>query len=224
MQKKRELNMNKMIGDIRKMGIVPVIKIDDPNFAFPLAQALCDSGLPIAEVTFRTSTAAEAIKIISDNFPQMLLGAGTVTTIEQVDLALACGASFIVSPGLNPKIVTYCKRKDILIIPGVCTPSEMERAMELGLNTVKFFPAEQSGGVEFLKAVSAPYPNLSFMPTGGVHAANIADYLNLACVFACGGSWMVHQKMIEAEDIESIKNLTKEVVSLVGRCREAQIR
>lgn len=216
--------MNKMIGDIKKMGIIPVIKIDDPNSAFPLAQALCESGLPLAEVTFRTPAAAEAIKIISGSFSQMLLGAGTVTTIEQVDLALACGASFIVSPGLNPKIVTYCIEKGIVIIPGVCTPSEMERAMDLGLNTVKFFPAEQSGGVEFLKAVSAPYPNLNFMPTGGIHAENIADYLSLPCVVACGGSWIVHQRLLEAGDFESIKSLTKEAVRLVGACRKAQIR
>lgn len=213
--------MRKVTNQIRQAGIIPVIKIDNPNDALPLAKALCQGGLPVAEVTFRTAAAAEAIKIIFEGFPNMLLGAGTVTTKNQVDVALDCGASFIVSPGFNPKIVKYCIEKNIPVFPGVCTPSEMELAMELGLDTVKFFPAEASGGVVFLKAVNGPYPNLKFMPTGGINEKNIADYLRLSSVVACGGSWMVKPALVEAKDFETIKTLTREAVKMVATCREA---
>ncbi|MDP4110138.1 MAG: bifunctional 4-hydroxy-2-oxoglutarate aldolase/2-dehydro-3-deoxy-phosphogluconate aldolase, partial [Bacillota bacterium] len=169
--------MNATLEKISGYGIVPVIKIDDVEKAVPLAKALCEGGLPVAEVTFRTAQAEEAIKRISAEVPEMLVGAGTVLTCEQADKAIAAGAKFIVSPGLNVKVVKHCIEKNIPITPGTSSPSDMEAALELGLEVVKFFPAEQSGGIGFLKAVSGPYTALKFMPTGGVNAANMNDYL-----------------------------------------------
>ena len=159
--------MNAVLEQISKIGIVPVVKIDNPADALPLAKALCAGGLPCAEVTFRTSAAAEAIKIMTDNFPSMCVGAGTVLNAEQVDAAVAAGAKFIVSPGLNPRTVKYCVEKNIPITPGTSSPSDIEQAIELGLDVVKFFPAEQSGGLAKIKAMAAPYVNMKFMPTGG---------------------------------------------------------
>ena len=160
--------MNAVLEQISKIGIVPVVKIDNAADALPLAKALCAGGLPCAEVTFRTSAAAEAIKIMTDNFPSMCVGAGTVLNAEQVDAAVAAGAKFIVSPGLNPRTVKYCVEKNIPITPGTSSPSDIEQAIELGLDVVKFFPAEQSGGLAKIKAMAAPYVNMKFMPTGGV--------------------------------------------------------
>jgi len=212
--------MNKILECIQAAGILPVIKIENSKGAVPLAKALCEGGLPIAEVTFRTSAAADAIKKISEGFPKMLIGAGTVTTIEQVDSAIASGASFIVSPGLNPRVVKYCIEKGVPVFPGTCTPSEMELAMELGLNTVKFFPAEQAGGVAFLKAVSGPYPDLMFMPTGGINEKNIGEYLRFSKVVACGGSWMVKPELIEAGNFQEITKLTREAVAVAKEFRK----
>ncbi|MDI9492114.1 MAG: bifunctional 4-hydroxy-2-oxoglutarate aldolase/2-dehydro-3-deoxy-phosphogluconate aldolase [Bacillota bacterium] len=212
--------MNSISDTIRRLGIVPVIKIDDPDLAIPLAIALEAGGLPLAEVTFRTAAAAQAIRNIAAGCPQMMIGAGTVTTTEQVDVAVEAGASFMVSPGFNPKIVRYCIEKNVPIFPGTCTPGEMEQAMELGLDTVKFFPAEAAGGIAFLKAVGGPYPTLRFMPTGGIKPDNIASYLILKNVIACGGSWMVPAECIAAKDFETITGLTAEAVALVRRCRE----
>ena len=183
--------MNAVLDKISKIGIVPVVKINRAEDALPLAKALCAGGLPCAEITFRTDAAAEAIKIMTEHFPQMCVGAGTVLTTGQVDAAIAAGAQFIVSPGLNPRIVRYCIEKKIPITPGTSSPSELEQAIELGLDVVKFFPAEQSGGLAKIKAMAAPYTNMKFMPTGGIHAGNLNSYLDFDRVIACGGSWMV---------------------------------
>ena len=189
--------MNKVLEEIKKIGIVPVVVLDDAKDAEPLAKALCEGGLPCAEVTFRTEAAEESIRIISEKYPEMLVGAGTVLTTEQVDRAVAAGAKFIVSPGLDPKIVTYCIEKNIPITPGVVTPSEIAKAIELGLDVVKFFPAEPSGGLAMIKAVAAPYNKLRFMPTGGINAKNALPYLQYDKIIACGGSWMVKSDLIK---------------------------
>ena len=169
--------MNAVLEQISKIGIVPVVKIDRAEDALPLAKALCAGGLPCAEVTFRTGAAAEAIKIMTTNFPDMCVGAGTVLNAEQVDAAVEAGAKFIVSPGLNPRTVKYCIEKNVPITPGTSSPSDIEQAIELGLDVVKFFPAEQSGGLAKIKAMAAPYVNMKFMPTGGINAKNINEYL-----------------------------------------------
>ena len=206
--------MNAVLEQISKIGIVPVVKIDNAADALPLAKALCAGGLPCAEVTFRTSAAAEAIKIMTDNFPSMCVGAGTVLNAEQVDAAVAAGAKFIVSPGLNPRTVKYCVEKNIPITPGTSSPSDIEQAIELGLDVVKFFPAEQSGGLAKIKAMAAPYTMVKFMPTGGINTKNLADYLSCDKILCCGGSWMVKGDMIKAGEFEKIKKLTREAKEL----------
>lgn len=207
--------MDKMIEEIRSYGLIPVIKIDDAEKAVPLAKALCDGGLPAAEVTFRTAAAKDAIAKMSAAFPDMLIGAGTVLTTAQVDEAVAAGAKFIVSPGLNPKVVRYCLDKEIPILPGCATPSDMEQAIELGLSVVKFFPAEANGGLKSIKAMSAPYTQLRFMPTGGVNEQNLGDYLAFPKIIACGGSFMVNDALIQAGDFAAITELTRKAVSIV---------
>lgn len=207
--------MEEMKAKIREMKIVPVVKLDDAKDAMPLAKALVEGGLPCAEVTFRTEAAAEAIKKMLDAYPDMLVGAGTVLTTAQVDAAIEAGAKFIVSPGLNPKTVKYCQEKDIPILPGVATASEIEQALELGLDTVKFFPAEVNGGLPAIKALSAPYHMMHFMPTGGVNPQNVKDYLAFDKVLACGGTWMVKDALINGGEFEKIKEMTKEAVDIV---------
>lgn len=211
--------MSKIFEQIEKMGIIPVVVIDDVDSAEPLARALVDGGLPCAEVTFRTAAAESAIKIMSERFPDMLIGAGTVLTTEQVDRAMAAGASFIVSPGTNPKVVKYCKEKNIPIIPGVCTPTEVEAALELGLDTLKFFPAEPAGGLKMIKAMAAPYTSVRFMPTGGISPENVGDYLSYNRIIACGGSWMVKGELIKAGCFDEIERLTREAVGIVRKYR-----
>jgi len=209
--------MNDVLQKISKIGIVPVIALDDVRDAKPLAKALCDGGLPLAEVTFRTDAAEESIKIMTREFPHMLVGAGTVLTTGQVDRAMAAGAGFIVSPGLNPKIVKYCVDKGIPITPGCSNPSDVECAIELGLNTVKFFPAEAAGGINMIKSMAAPYVNMKFMPTGGINAKNLNTYLDFDKIIACGGSWMVNKALIAAGKFDEITALTKEAVtSMLG--------
>ena len=205
--------MNKVLEEISKIGIVPVIALDRAEDAEPLAKALCDGGLPCAEVTFRTAAAEESIRIMSDRFPDMLVGAGTVLTTEQVDRAVNAGAKFIVSPGLNPKVVKYCVDKNIPITPGTSNPSDVEAAIELGLDVVKFFPAEAAGGLNMIKSMAAPYTNMKFMPTGGINAKNLTSYLDFNRIIACGGSWMVSKDMINAKDWAGITALTKEAVA-----------
>ena len=204
--------MNELIKKISNYGIVPVIKIDNIETAIPLADALISAGLPLSEVTFRTAQAEESIKRIVKTYPEMLVGAGTVLSVEQVDKAVNAGAKFIVSPGFNPKVVSYCISNKITIIPGASTPSDMEMALEMDLEVVKFFPAEQSGGVEYLKAVGGPYTTLKFIPTGGINAKNLNSYLSQKNVAACGGSWMVKSDLIDSGDFEKIKQLTKEAI------------
>lgn len=204
--------MNEILKAIGEYGIVPVIKIDDVENAVPLAKALCDGGLPVAEVTFRTEAAEDAIKRISEALPDMLVGAGTVLSCEQVDRAVKAGAKFIVSPGLNPKVVKYCVDKNIPITPGCANPSDVEQAIELGLDVVKFFPAEASGGIKMIKAMAAPYTKMKFMPTGGINAKNLNDYLSFGKILACGGSWMVSEALINAKKFDEITALTREAV------------
>lgn len=205
--------MNAILEAIGKIGIVPVIKIEDAKNAVPLCRALKNGGLPVAEITFRTAAAEEAIRLVSEQLPEVLVGAGTVLTTEQVDKAVAAGAKFIVSPGLNPKIVKYCVEHGIPITPGCANPSDLEQAIELGLDVVKFFPAEAAGGLAMIKAMSAPYGSLKFMPTGGIDAKNLNDYLSFGKILACGGSWMVKPELIEAGDFAAIERLTREAVT-----------
>ncbi len=204
--------MNQVLKQVSAMGIVPVIKIDDVEKAVPLAKALCDGGLPCAEITFRTAQAEESIRRITAALPDMLVGAGTVLTTEQVDKAVAAGAKFIVSPGLNPRVVKYCLEKGVPITPGCANPSDIEQALELGLDVVKFFPAEANGGIKAIKAMSAPFPNLKFMPTGGIDAKNLNDYLSFNKIIACGGSWMVKEDLIAAGEFDKITALTRQAI------------
>ena len=201
--------MNKVIEELSKIGIVPVIALDDAKDAEPLAKALIEGGLPCAEVTFRTAAAEEAIKIMAEKFPELVVGAGTVLTPEQADRAMNAGAKFIVSPGLNPKVVKHCIDKGYPIVPGTSNPSDVEVAIELGLDVVKFFPAEAAGGLNMIKSMAAPYTNMKFMPTGGINAANLKSYLDFNKIVCCGGSWMVKKDMV---DFEGIKKLTREAV------------
>lgn len=207
--------MNTVLEEISLLGIVPVIALDKAEDALPLAKALCDGGLPCAEITFRTAAAEESIRLITEAYPDMLVGAGTVLTTEQVDRAVNAGAKFIVSPGLNPKVVAYCVEHNIPITPGCSSPSDIEQALEFGLEVVKFFPAEASGGLAKIKAMAAPYGNIKFMPTGGINAKNLNSYLEFNKIIACGGSWMVSKELLEAKDFETMKRLTKEAVLLM---------
>lgn len=212
------MNTVEVLDKFQKTGIIPVIALDDAKDAERLGRTLCDGGLPCAEVTFRTQAAAEAIKIMSRN-SDLLVGAGTVLTIEHVDMAVNAGAKFIVSPGLNPKVVKYCVDNNIPITPGTQTPSEMEQALELGLNVVKFFPAEPSGGLKMIKAVAAPYVNLKFIPTGGINAQNVREYLGYNRILACGGSWMVKKDLIQAGEWAKIKEMVREAAGIVAEIR-----
>jgi 2-dehydro-3-deoxyphosphogluconate aldolase/(4S)-4-hydroxy-2-oxoglutarate aldolase len=204
--------MNAVIEELGKIGIVPVIALDDAKDAEPLAKALIEGGLPAAEVTFRTAAAEEAIKIMSSKFPELVVGAGTVLTPEQADRAMNAGAKFIVSPGLNPKVVKHCIDKGYPIVPGTSNPSDVEVAIELGLDVVKFFPAEAAGGLNMIKSMAAPYTQMKFMPTGGVNATNLKSYLDFNKIVCCGGSWMVKKDLVAAGDFEGIKKLTREAV------------
>ena len=212
---KGEKTMDKMISELYSIGLIPVIKIENPDDAVPLAKALIDGGLPAAEITFRTKCAAEAIKNITDAYPEMLVGAGTVLTTEQVDAAIAAGSKFIVSPGLNPKTVSYCLSKGVPMLPGCSNPSDIEAALELGLKTVKFFPAEAAGGLKMLKAMAAPYGQLTFMPTGGINANNLLDYLKFNKIVACGGSFMVADDLVRDKKWDEITALTKNAVKVM---------
>ena len=204
-----------MIKKLYEIGLIPVIKIENADDAVPLAKALIDGGLPAAEITFRTSCAAEAIKNITEAYPEMLVGAGTVLTTEQVDAAIAAGSKFLVSPGLNPKVTSYCLSKGVPMLPGCSNPSDVECALELGLTTVKFFPAEAAGGLKMLKAMAAPYGNLTFMPTGGINADNLLEYLKFNKIVACGGSFMVADDLVREKKWDEITALTKNAVKVM---------
>ncbi len=204
--------MDKICEELYRIGIVPVIAIDDAKDAEPLAKALIDGGLPAAEVTFRTAAAEEAIRIISSKFPEMIVGAGTVLNKDQADRAKAAGAKFIVSPGFNRSNVEYIRSIGVPVVPGTATPGEVEQAIELGLDAVKFFPAEQNGGIAKIKAMAAPYTKMNFMPTGGVNRNNLNDYLSFGKVFCAGGSWMVKKDLIAAGKFDEIEKMTREAV------------
>lgn len=213
------MDMHEILERINQIGIVPVVVLEDAKDALPLAEALCAGGLPCAEVTFRTDAAEESIRIMAREFPEMLVGAGTVLTTEQADRAAVAGAKFLVSPGLNPRIVKYCVEKGLLITPGCSNPSDIEQALENGLEVVKFFPAEPAGGLKMIKAMAAPYVGVKFMPTGGINAENVREYLSYDRVLACGGSWMVKDSLIKAGDFDKITALAKEAAGIVKEVR-----
>ena len=211
--------MNDTLKQIGSTGIVPVVVLNKADDAEPLAQALVKGGLPCAEVTFRTDAAEESIRRIAKKFPEMFVGAGTVLTTEQADRAVGAGAKFIVSPGLNPKVVEHCLKKGYPITPGIMTPTELEMALGFGLDVVKFFPAENAGGLKMIKAMSAPYTMMKFMPTGGINATNVRDYLACNKILACGGSWMVKGELVTAGNFAEIERLTKEAAGIVKDIR-----
>lgn len=200
---------------LRRIRLVPVIVIDDPERAAPLAGALADGGLPCAEVTFRTAGAAEAIRRMVDARPDMLIGAGTVLTPDQAASAREAGAQFIVSPGFNPVVVDYCLEHGIPVFPGVCTPTEIEAALQKGLRVLKFFPAEPAGGLSYLKAISAPYSMVEFIPTGGINLEKLPSYLAVRSIVACGGSWMAPAEWIKAGDFDRIRAETAQAVQTI---------
>lgn len=207
--------MNKILEEIQGYGIVPVVKIEKAADALPLGKALVAGGLPLAEITFRTAAAEEVIRTLAQGMPELIVGAGTVLAVEQAQKAIAAGAKFIVAPGFNPKVVRFCQEQGIPVIPGVNSPSQIEAALECGLSVLKFFPAEESGGAAFLKAVAAPYDGVRFIPTGGVNAANLTSYMALKNVFACGGSWMVKGELISAGKFTEIASLTREAIRIL---------
>ena len=211
--------MHKELERIREIGIVPVIRIEEAAGAAPLARALMEGGIPCAEVTFRTEAAEKAIRILCEEFPDMIVGAGTVLTVEQAKLAKDAGVSFAVSPGFNPKVVDWCLANDLLMVPGCVTPSDMEQAIERGLEAVKFFPAEQAGGIDYIKAVAAPYHMLHFMPTGGIGPHNLERYLSFKKVIACGGSWVVNPALLNAKKYDEITRICQEAMKLVKKIR-----
>ena len=202
-----------------EFGIVPVVVLDQAKDALPLAKALKEGGLPCAEITFRTEAAEESICRICREYPNMLVGAGTVLTIEQARHAVDAGAKFIVSPGFDDEIVDYCLEKKIPVFPGCITPSEVAKAVKRGLKVIKFFPAEQAGGIQMIKAMSAPYPMVRFMPTGGISTENLKEYLSFEKIICCGGSWMVKGDLIKRGEFEEITRLTKQAVELAASIR-----
>jgi len=202
-----------------ELGVIPVVVLNDVKDALPLAKALIEGGLPCAEVTFRTDAAEESIRQIHEAYPEMVLAAGTVLTTEQVDRAVAAGASAIVSPGFDPEIVDYCISKHIPVMPGIVTPSELAQAVKRGLTRVKFFPAEAAGGLAMIKAMCAAYTSVRVMPTGGINAKNLGEYLSCDKIYCCGGSWMVKGDLIKAGEFDKIKEMTAEAVSLVKEIR-----
>lgn len=212
--------MNELEEKFYETGVVPVVVLEDAEDVVPLAQALVEGGLLSAEVTFRTAAAEESIRRMTEAFPQMLVGAGTVLTKEQVDAAAAAGAKFIVSPGFDPEIVDYCLEKKIPVLPGCISPSEVAQAVKRGLTIVKFFPAEQAGGIAMIKAMAAPYVGLKFMPTSGINAGNLTEYLSCDKILCCGGSWMVKGDLVKAGDFGNIRELSAETRKLVDTIRK----
>ena len=211
--------MTEMMKKIRKTGIVPVVVLERAEDALPLAECLVKGGLPCAEVTFRTAAAEESIRRMVKAFPELLVGAGTVLTTEQADRAVDAGAQFIVSPGLNPKVTEHVLKKGISMTPGVCTPTEIEAALQFGLDVLKFFPAEAAGGLKMIKALAAPYTGVRFMPTGGIHASNVRDYLAWDRIVACGGSWMVSGKLVKEGRFDEMEKLVREAADIVKEIR-----
>lgn len=205
--------MNEVLKKIGELGLVPVVKIERADDALPLGKALIKGDLPVAEITFRTAAAEEAIAMLTRELPELLVGAGTVLTVDQAKSAVGAGAKFIVSPGLSPKVVDYCIEHNIPVTPGLNNPTVLEVALEKGLEVVKFFPAESSGGLKFLKDMAAPYSGIKFIPTGGINADNLNAYLAYNRVHACGGSWMVKADLISSGKFDEVTRLAKEAVS-----------
>ena len=212
--------MNAVLEQLSKFGVVPVVVLNDVKDAEPLAKALCQGGLPCAEVTFRTEAAEESIRLMTEQFPEMLVGAGTVLAVEQVDAAVGAGAKFIVSPGFDAEIVDYCLKNQIPVFPGCISPSEVAQAVKRGLKVVKFFPAEPAGGISMIKAMAAPYTGLKFMPTGGINAKNLEEYLSSDKIVCCGGSWMVKGELVKNGEFNKIRQLTEEARRLVDSIRK----
>lgn len=208
-----------VLAKFSEVGIIPVVVLEDAKDAEPLGKALMEGGLPAAEVTFRTAAAEESIRIMAEKFPEMLVGAGTVLTTEQVDRAVNAGAKFIVSPGFDAEIVKYCQERDIPVCPGIQTPTELISAVKLGLDHVKFFPAENAGGLKMINAVGAAFGNVKFMPTGGISASNVVEYLKSSKIFCCGGSWMVKGDMIKAGKFDEIEAKVAEAAAIVKEVR-----
>jgi 2-dehydro-3-deoxyphosphogluconate aldolase/(4S)-4-hydroxy-2-oxoglutarate aldolase len=211
--------MQETLDTLGRLGLVPVVKIERAEDAVELGGALLAGGLPCAEITFRTAAAEEAIRHISSRLPEIILGAGTVRSVDQADRAVSAGAKFIVSPGFNRKVVDWCLDKGVAVTPGVATPTEIDMATEVGLNILKFFPAEAMGGIKTLKAISAPYGDVKFIPTGGINLNNLADYLSLPSVHCCGGSWLVKGDLITAGQFDEITRLAQEAVAAVSQIR-----
>ncbi len=211
--------MRQIIQVLGELELVPVVQIEHSKDAVSLGKALLDGGLPCAEITFRTTCAEEAIRSIAAVLPEIVLGAGTVSTIDQADRAVRAGAQFIVSPGFNPQVVDWCLENEVSVIPGVATPTEIEMALCKELGVLKFFPAQALGGVEMLKAIAAPYSQVRFIPTGGINAQNLADYLRLPIVLACGGSWFVKADLISGGEFSEITRLTREAMSIASQFR-----
>ena len=212
--------MNNIYTELKKKGIIPVIKLNDAKDALLLGRALIEGDLPVAEITFRTEAAEKSISIFAEEFPEILTGAGTVLTIEQVRRAVDAGAKFIVAPGFNPKVVDYCLQRDIPVVPGVNSPTQIEMALDRGLEVVKFFPAELSGGLKMIKALSAPYGDIHFIPTGGITAENLSSYIEFDKIIACGGSWMVKPDLIESENFQEISIRCKQAVEIIENARK----
>ena len=210
-------NESNVLTRLGKAKVLPVVELDKREVASPLARALLAGGLPVAEITFRSEAAADSIRILRERFPEMLVGAGTVLDIEQVALADRAGSQFVVTPGFNPAVVEACLETGLPVLPGINNPTGVEQAMGFGLEAVKFFPAEASGGVSFLKALSGPYPSIRFLPTGGIGPKNLGDYLALPNVLACGGSWIVSTALLRASRFDEITRLADEAVALAAR-------
>ncbi len=215
--------MNQTLQQISDFGLVPVVKIDDANHAVPLAKALAAGGLPVAEITFRTAAAEEAIRRIAAEAPHILLGAGTVLTTDQAERAIKAGAKYIVTPGFSSTVVRFCQERGIPITPGVATPTEITMALEHELCALKFFPADSFGGIKTLKALSAPFGAARFIPTGGISAANLAEYILFPKVLACGGSWMVKDEMIKSGKFAEITRLTREAIDVMLGCEMGHV-
>lgn len=211
--------MTDVVGQLGSIGIIPVIALNDETLAVKLGEALLEGGLPCAEITFRTAAAQKAIEQIAKNFPEIVLGAGTVRSVQQAEQAMEAGATFIVSPGFDPAVVDWCIQNDVPITPGVMTPSEVGMALNKGLEILKFFPAQVAGGIPMLKAIAAPYGDARFIPTGGINAGNVADYLRLPMVHACGGSWLASKKLLADQDFDTIRKLAGEAVAIVREAR-----
>lgn len=211
--------MDDVLQQIGELGVVPVVAIDDAANAAPLGAALLAGGLPCAEITFRTAAAADAIRALADAYPDMLVGAGTVLSVEQAQQAASAGARFIVSPGFDAAVVDWCLSNGLPVTPGVVTPSEITAALNKGLQVLKFFPAEAMGGLKVLKAIGGPYKTVKFIPTGGINRDNLAEYLSHPIVHACGGSWLVKSHLIAAGDFDEITRRTAEAVEIARQAR-----